>query len=165
MAILAAISRRPKQVDAKRWFTHGRPVTVAIFANSGTFYSGRSTDIQLSGVWRGGGHIILGAETTRSAVSLPSEPFEAIEAHARMEYSFTTRTGLMVFGEYDNEARRADFNIRYHWIPEVGDDVYVVWNSGYTTEQTSPWRFPSARALSKPLNGALVIKAVWRGVF
>jgi hypothetical protein len=145
--------------------SYGRPVTVAIFANSGTFYSGRSTDIQLSGVWRGGGHVILGAETTRSAVSLPGERFEAIEAHARMEYSFTTRTGLMVFGQYDNEARRADFNIRYHWIPEVGDDVYVVWNSGYTTEQTSPWRFPSARALSKPLNGALVIKAVWRGVF
>lgn len=145
--------------------SYNRPVTVAVFANSGGFYSGRSTDIELSGVWRGGGHVILGAETTRSAVTLPGERFEVIEAHTRMEYSFTTRTSLMIFSQYDNEARRADFNIRYHWIPRVGDDVYVVWNSGYTTDLTSPSRFPSARALSKPLNGALVIKAVWRSVF
>lgn len=144
--------------------SYGRPATVAVFANSGTFYNGRSTDMELSGVWRGGGHVIVGAETTRSAVSLPGEKFTAIEAHARVEYSFTTRTGLILFGQYDNEATRADFNIRYHWIPRIGDDIYVVWNSGYTTEADSPWRFPSARALSKPLNGALVIKTVWRGV-
>jgi hypothetical protein len=145
--------------------SYTRPVTVALFINSGTFYNGRSNDMELSGVWRGGGHLILGGETTRSDVSLVGERFTAVEAHARMEYSFTTRTGLMIFSQYDNEARRADFNIRYHWIPEVGDDVYILWNSGYTTERTSPWRFPSARSLSKPLNGALVIKVVWRSVF
>lgn len=145
--------------------SYSRPVTVALFVNSGTFYNGRSTDIELSGVWRGGGHLILGAETTRSDVSLVAERFTAVEAHMRMEYSFTTRTGLMIFSQYDNEARRADFNIRYHWIPEVGDDVYILWNSGYTTRRTSPWRFPSTQSLTKPLNGALVIKAVWRSVF
>ncbi|HEY1952503.1 MAG TPA: DUF5916 domain-containing protein [Gemmatimonadaceae bacterium] len=160
--------------SGRYWWTRGelgyvssfsRPTTVAFFVNSGTFYSGRSTDMELSGVWRGGGHVILGGETTRSAVSLPGEKFTVIEAHARLEYSFTTRTGLMVFSQFDNEARRADFNIRYHWIPRIGADVYVVWNSGYTTDPGSQWRFPSARALDKPLNGALVIKTVWRGVF
>jgi len=38
--------------------------------------------------------------------------------------------------------------------------VYVVWNSGYSTEPTARFRFPSSQSLTRPLNGALIIKAV-----
>jgi hypothetical protein len=66
------------------------------------------------------------------------------------------------FVQYGNEEQRIDFNLRFHWIPAIGDDVYVVWNSGYTTDPAAPDRFPSSRTLSRPLNGALVVKAVHR---
>jgi len=55
-----------------------------------------------------------------------------------------------------------DFNLRFHWIPKIGDDVYAVWNSGYTTDPSVPSRFPSRRVLSHPLNGALILKAAHR---
>ena len=58
--------------------------------------------------------------------------------------------------------RRTDFNLRVHWIPTIGDDLFGVWNSGYTTDPLAPVRFPSRRVLDRPLNGALVIKAVHR---
>jgi hypothetical protein len=37
-----------------------------------------------------------------------------------------------------------------------------VWNSGYTTDPQAPSRFPNARALARPLNGAFVVKLVHR---
>ncbi len=61
-----------------------------------------------------------------------------------------------------NESERVDCNVRFHWIPVIGDDIFVVWTSGYTTYPLAPFRFPNTRALSRPLNGALVIKAVHR---
>jgi hypothetical protein len=62
----------------------------------------------------------------------------------------------------NNQDQRIDFNLRFHWSPVVGDDLYVVWNSGFTTDPAAPHRFPSLRALGHPLNGALIIKAVHR---
>ena len=44
----------------------------------------------------------------------------------------------------------------------IGDDVFVVWNSGYTTHPLARFRFPDTQALSRPLNGAFVIKVVHR---
>ena len=62
----------------------------------------------------------------------------------------------------DNENRRVDFNLRFHWIPVIGDDFFVVWNSGYTTDPRARFRFPDSRALARPLNGAFVVKLVHR---
>jgi hypothetical protein len=44
----------------------------------------------------------------------------------------------------------------------IGDDCFVVWNSGYTTDPRAPFRFPNSRALARPLNGAFVVKLVHR---
>lgn len=156
---------------ARYWWTRGevqyetssgRPLSIATSFSWGDFYDGRSTQVEVSGTWRGGGHVILGADLSHNRVRLPNGQFSAVEAGGRLEYAFSTRTAFLGFVQYNNEDRRADFNLRFHWIPTVGDDVYVVWNSGYTTDPDAPYRFPSRRALGRPLNGALVIKAVHR---
>jgi len=64
--------------------------------------------------------------------------------------------------QYNNDAQRADFNLRFHWIPQIGDDVFLVWNSGYTTNRVATYRFPAVRSLARPLNGAFVVKIVHR---
>ena len=97
-----------------------------------------------------------------TAATLSTGRLTAVEGAVRLEYAFNPRTTLQAFGQYNNEDRRADFNIRFHWIPTVGDDVYLVWNSGYSTDPASPYRFPRTGALTRPLNGALVVKAVHR---
>ena len=80
----------------------------------------------------------------------------------RLEYDINTRTSVLAFVQYDNENERVDFNVRFHWIPVIGDDVYVVWNSGFTTFPGASYAFPSSRSLTHPLNEAVVIKAVHR---
>jgi Domain of unknown function (DUF5916)/Carbohydrate family 9 binding domain-like len=140
----------------------GRPVSVGIVAGSGGFYGGHSVDGSLSGTWRGGGHLIAGVDLSRTEAQLPSGHFVATQAAGRLEYALNRRTSFLSFVQFNNEDRRADFNLRFHWIPQIGDDVYLVWNSGYTTDPDAPYRFPSRRALSRSLNGAFVVKAVHR---
>jgi Domain of unknown function (DUF5916)/Carbohydrate family 9 binding domain-like len=153
------------------WWTRGElqyqmstshPFSLGSLLSWGHFYDGRNTELDLQGDWRGGGHVILGATLSRNRVSLPAGKFTATLVTGRVEYALNTRTSFLGFVQYDNENERVDFNLRFHWIPQIGDDLFVVWNSGYTTDADAPHRFPSFRSLGRPLNGALVLKAVHR---
>lgn len=140
----------------------GRPVSVSGAVGWGGFYDGRSSEASLGGTWRGGGHVILGADLSRTEADLAGGHFVATQTTGRLEYAFSTRSDFLSFVQFNNEARRADFDLRYHWIPEPGDDLFVVWSSGYTTDVDASYRFPSRRALTRPLNGALILKMVHR---
>jgi hypothetical protein len=140
----------------------GRPLSVTALLGFGGFYDGTDLETGLEATWRKSGHLTLAGGVDRSEVSLPAAHFTALQATGRIEYAFNTRTVLLAFLQYNNEAERIDFNLRFHWIPVIGDDIYVVWNSGFTTDPTVLHRFPSPHALGHPLNGALVVKAVHR---
>ena len=140
----------------------GRPLSLTTIVSFGGFYDGTNTEATLEATWRKSGHLILGAGVSRSRVSLSTGSFTALQTTGRVEYAFNTRTDFLGFVQYNNEAQRVDFNLRFHWIPTIGDDVYIVWNSGYTTDPTVPHQFPNPHALTHPLNGAFVIKAVHR---
>ena len=153
------------------WWTRGelqyqmsasQPLSLGSLFSWGDFYGGKSTQFDLQGDWRGGGHVILGTTLSQSRVTLPSGHFTATLMTGRIEYAFNTRTSLLAFAQYDNEDQRVDFNLRFHWIPRIGDDFFVVWNSGYTTDPAAPHRLLSFHTLGRPLNGALVVKAVHR---
>ena len=163
---------RTQSIGAGRyWWTRGqlqyqtslgRPISLGSVVGFGGFYDGRSVDATLSGTWRGGGHLILGLDASRTEANLASGHFVATALAGRVEYALSTRTAFQSFVQFNNDNRRVDFNLRYHWIPQIGDDVYLVWNSGYTTDPAAPYRFPMRGALSRSLNGAFVIKAVRR---
>ena len=140
----------------------GHPLSFGAFANWGQFYGGHSTDLKLSAAWRGGGHVIVSSDLIRTRADLPAGAFTTVLSANRFEYDFDTRASLLAFVQYDNASERVDFNVRFHWIPVIGDDVFVVWNSGYSTEPLSRFRFPDTRALARPLDGAFVVKLVHR---
>ena len=148
--------------ELQYFMSPGRPLGFGMFVNWGPFYDGRSAEVELQGTWRGGGHIIASADLSRTAARLPSGGFTALLAAGRIEYDFNTRTSFLGFVQYNNDAQRADFNLRFHWIPQIGDDVFLVWNSGYTTNRAATYRFPAAQSLTRPLNGAFVVKIVHR---
>ena len=153
------------------WWSHyaagyvmapGRPLSLGAGAGWGGFYGGRSAEVQLSGAWHGGGRLLVGADVSRTAVRLPGGGFTALVSSGRLELDLSTRASLLGFVQYTNDEQRLDFNLRFHWIPTIGDDVFLVWNSGYTTDSAAPYRFPAARALTRQLNGALVLKVTHR---
>jgi hypothetical protein len=138
------------------------PLSLGSLVSWGDFYDGRNTELDLQADWRGGGHVIVGATGVRNWVTLPSGDFTATLVTGRVEYAVNTRISLLGFMQYEKENERVDFNLRFHWIPRIGDDLFVVWNSGYTTDEAAPHRFPSFHVLGRPLNGAFVVKAVHR---
>jgi len=140
----------------------GRPLSVKVQASAGGFYSGTNTEMELGMTWRSGGKLIASAAGALSAVRLPTGNFNATEVSSRVEYAFNTRADVSAFVQYNNEDQAMEASLRFHWIPTIGDDLYVVWNSGYTTDQQARWRFPSWGALRRPLEGGLVVKAVHR---
>jgi hypothetical protein len=140
----------------------GRRLSLAPLVSFGNFYGGANTEVDLDATWRPGGGVILGTSIARSAVHLPEGRFTAVQTTTRVEYAASTRSSVLLLLQTNNEDQRVDVNLRFHWIPTIGDDVYVVWNSGYTTDSAARFRFPSVRALGKPLQGALVVKAVHR---
>jgi len=148
--------------ELQYFMSPGRRLGFGAFMNWGAFYGGRSADVELQGTWRGGGHIIVSADLSRTAARLPAGGFTALLAAGRIEYDFNTRTTFLGFVQYNNDTQRADFNLRFHWIPQIGDDVFLVWNSGYTTNRAATYRFPAVRSLARPLNGAFVVKIVHR---
>ncbi len=112
----------------------GRPWSAGAVLSSGQFYDGHSTAVEWSGTYRGGGHFILTAGYSATAARLSAGRFTATQLTSRFEYAFTTRIDVLGFAQFQNEDRRTDFNVRFHWTPTIGDDVYVVWNSGFTTD-------------------------------
>jgi Domain of unknown function (DUF5916)/Carbohydrate family 9 binding domain-like len=138
------------------------PLSVAAFVNWGSFYGGRSADVELDATVRAGGHAIVEVSGTRTAARLPAGGFTALQTSSHLEYDFNTRTSLLGFVQYTNGDQRVDFNIRFHWIPVIGDDVFVVWNSGYSTNPATRFRFPSSASLDRQLNGAFIVKVVHR---
>jgi hypothetical protein len=165
------IFRENTIAPGRYWWTRGqlqydmspaRALAFSALFGWGGLYDGHDTQENISATWRGGGHLIFGANVNRSVVTLSSGSFTAVQAATRMEYAFNTRSDLLAFVQFDNESDRADFNLRFHWIPVIGDDVFIVWNSGYTTDPAARFRFPDTHSLSRPLNGALIVKVVHR---
>jgi len=148
--------------DIQYQTSSGRPFSAEAIISSGRFYDGYGTSAKLGATFRGGSHVIVGTDYALTSARLSAGSFTAVETAGRLEYTFNTRTGFLGFVQFNNEFRRVDFNLRFHWIPEIGDDVYAVWNSGYTTDPSVPSRFPSRRVISHPLNGAFILKAVYR---
>ena len=138
----------------------GRPVSAAAAASWGDFYTGSSRELRLSGTWRNGGHLILGADIGQTRVRLPTGRFTAIEAEGRLDYAFSPRMDLLALMQYNNQDQRVDTQVRFHWIPSIGDDVFLVWSQGYTTDPATDFRFPRWRTFSRPLSGSLTFKVV-----
>jgi hypothetical protein len=133
--------------------------------SSGQFYDGKSRTEQVSVSVRGTGHLRLTQSLTNTAARLSEGAFDALVASTRFEYAVTTRLNALGFLQYNSATNRADFNLRLHWIPSIGDDLYIVWNSGYPTGADAAFAFPSFRSTARPLNGALIVKASHRVAF
>src|SRR5439155_102700 len=92
--------------ELQYFMSSGRPLSVGAFVNWGQFYGGHSTDLELTAAWRGGGHIIVSTDLTRTRADLPVGAFTAVLSASRLEYDFHVRTSLLAFVQYDNESER-----------------------------------------------------------
>jgi hypothetical protein len=135
-----------------------RRVGLDFAAGTGAFYTGRSTEIEVSLRGRFAPHVVVSADWDRSALVLPSDTstvrFAAQSVSLRLDVAANPRLSTSVFGQWDNESNRAAFNARMRWTTSPGSDAYLVFNSLWPSnlDRGIPWR--------RPTRGTVVAKYV-----
>src|SRR2546425_3267769 len=78
--------------ELQYFMSPGRPLSFGAFVNWGTFYGGRSADVELHGTWRGGGHVHVSADLFRTAAPLPAAGVPPPPSPRPHPYHFNTPT-------------------------------------------------------------------------
>jgi hypothetical protein len=121
--------------------------------SAGDFYTGSGTEVQAALTVRTAPHLITNLEVEQQNVRLAAGRFTAQTARLRLDVAASPRLSGTVFVQHDNESDRLRLNVRFHWIPNLGSDLYLVWNSGWPTGLSGgiPWRHPQRGQLTGKL--------------
>jgi hypothetical protein len=128
--------------QGKYYFTHyelqlatsaSRMVSGEVYYGWGNFYTGTREIWFLNVVLKIGPHFSLSGDFTRNDIRLADGSFVTLESGGRIGYAFSTLLDASLFGQWNTEDREMNFNFRVHWIPEIGSDVYLVYNHLFDT--------------------------------
>lgn len=135
-----------------------RRIGLDLNVSRGGFYTGRSTEIELSLRGSFAPHVNVSLDVDESTVTLESADdtrrFKARSARLRLDVASSPRLNSTLFTQWDNESNRGAVNARIRWTSSPGSDLYVVWTSQWPTDldRGIPWRTPT--------RGTLVVKYV-----
>jgi Domain of unknown function (DUF5916) len=108
-----------------------RKVWIALLYNFGDFYTGKIKTFESEIGLNFNKHVNLNTSYNWNQVDLPEGSFTTHEIATFLNYSFTTRLNFSLFGQYNSLDEIMIYNIRLHWIPKIGSDLYFVYNIGY----------------------------------
>ena len=109
----------------------GRKIWTALLYNWGSFYSGEIQTFESELGININKHLNFNANYTINLVSLPNAEITTNEVALYLNYAFTTKLNFSLFSQYNDLDEVMIYNIRLHWIPRVGSDLYFVYNIGY----------------------------------
>lgn len=94
----------------------------------GDFYGGDRTDIVTSLSWRPSAKFRSSISYTYNDIELPQGAFEARLVSMGIDYVFSSTLSWVNLIQYDNVSETTGINMRLHWIPEAGRELYFVIN-------------------------------------
>ena len=136
----------------------GRRLWIFFNYNWGNFYTGNIRTIEFVTGWNINKNINLKEEYTFNNVILPQGNVNTHELATYINFAFTTKLNVSAFIQYNSLENLMIYNIRLHWIPQVGSDFYFVITTGYN-EPIHQIEF------LKPYTTATVAKFVYRITF
>ncbi|NOY50227.1 MAG: carbohydrate binding family 9 domain-containing protein [Chlorobi bacterium] len=108
-----------------------RRIWIALLYNFGGFYTGKIKTFESELGLNISKHLNVNGQYTWNKVNLPQGDFITHELATYLNYAFTTRLNFTLFGQFNSLENIMIYNIRLHWIPEIGSDLYFVYNIGY----------------------------------
>lgn len=130
----------------------GRQFSAYFVYDWGGFYNGTHRSFYTSLKFNVNKHLNLSADFSEKNIELPTNNFTTNEIGGRIEYAFNPKTTSTFFGQWNNEEKEIILNFRFHWIPVIGSDFYLVINQTLSTENS----------LIKNKDIAILSKFVWR---
>ena len=105
-----------------------RRVAGLIRLTDGTFYDGKRTDFVSELTWRPSPKFRTNVSYNYSEVQLPAGDFETRLVRVGLDYVFSSTMSWVNLIQYDNISETIGVNMRWHWIPEAGRELYFVIN-------------------------------------
>ena len=94
----------------------------------GSYFHGNRTDWTGELTWRPSPRFRGNVNYRYSEIDLPQGSFETRLVSAGIDFAFTPTLSWVNLIQYDNVTETAGINMRLHWIPEAGREVYFVIN-------------------------------------
>jgi hypothetical protein len=94
----------------------------------GRFYGGKRSEQYLELTYRPSARFRTSLSYTYNNIELPQGAFETRLVSAGFDIAFSSTLSWVNLIQYDNVSEVAGINMRLHWIPEAGREVYFVIN-------------------------------------
>jgi hypothetical protein len=114
---------------------------------AGEFFDGRQISVSVGPDWSPSMYLNTATSYQLNHVVF-SERGQRFTAHVfrvRADVMLSTRTSTLGLVQYNSTQDAVAVNFRFHYTPREGNDLYVVWNEGLTTDRQS---FNPVRPLS-----------------
>jgi hypothetical protein len=135
----------------------GRRLWIDLNYMWGDFYTGHIDVLQGSLGINATKHLNFKTDYIYNTVRLPQGNIITHELAEYINYAFNPRFDLAMFVQWNSLDDLLLGNFRLHWIPNIGSDLYVVYNRGY--ENLKQFSF------MRPQISTGAAKLVWRFVF
>lgn len=104
--------------------------------NTGEYYDGDKTQYNIGTEWRPDEHFFFRLQYNYQDISLPSGDFDVQLLSIKANYAFTSKWSWINLIQYDNRSNSTGVNSRLRWNPKAGEDLYLVVNYNFDTEET-----------------------------
>lgn len=111
----------------------GRRIWIDVNYSWDGFYNGRIHRLKSTLGTNVNKHLNFRTDYMRNKVRLPQGKVTTNELAEYINYAFNPRLDISTFVQWNSLDDLLLGNFRLHWIPNIGSDLYVVYDRGYTT--------------------------------
>jgi hypothetical protein len=131
---------------------YAHALSASLTAEAGRFYDGMKISLYAAPTINIGTDIDLGLTYLFDFVNFPerSSKFTNHIAGLKGLWTFTTKTSLIAYVQYNTAIDRVVSNLRFRYNPREGNDFYLVWDEGVNTDpghETPRMPFTSGRTV------------------
>ena len=109
-------------------FSEHRRFAGRVRITDGTFYDGTRQEQLGEVIWRPSAKFRARLSYDYSEIELPEGDFETRLVSAGIDYVFSSTLSWVNLIQYDNVSETTGINMRLHWIPEAGRELFFVVN-------------------------------------
>lgn len=108
--------------------SESRPVFIDFETDMGDFFNGSRNQYNIELTAKPGMYYSISADLRYNDISIGNRKFITREVGSRLKVDFSTKMSTMAFLQWNNDTREVNVNLRFHYIPKIGSDIYVVYN-------------------------------------
>lgn len=109
-----------------------RDVYGSISYGFGDFYNGRQNSAEITANWKIAVPIFIGSTFSTNNVKLPESEFTANITQVNVNFLFSPNLTLYNYLQYDSQSEVYGWQSRFRWILKPGNEILLVWNSGFS---------------------------------